>query len=175
METGNSNKITHYHRNKLLNAEFLIWKNSVLLSSLLCLLLHGLRSQIIGVQWLFRLWLCGLGPALTSSTCITASAIGLEVLSSRRLAEYLAHGKHSTALVAFVATMIFCPLPPTIFWKTCKHPRVRCKAAAGKGLLPFGGHRDGCGGTDVCWLGCDLAFHDSIQFSKTRPPSPWFI
>lgn len=94
----------------------------------------------------------------------------LEVLSSRRLAEYLANGKHSTVLVTFVATMIFCPLPPTIFWKTCKYPQVRCKAAAGKSLLPFGGHRDGCGGTDVCWLGCDLASHYSIQFSKTRPP-----
>ena len=107
METGNSNKITHYCSNKLLNSKFLIWKNSVLLSSRFCLLLSGLKSQIILVQCLFHLqwggsWSWPYLYCLHDFICDWM----LEGLFSRHLEEYLSNGKHSVVLVAFVAAMI---------------------------------------------------------------------
>ena len=107
METGNSNKITRYCSNKLLNSKFLIWKNSVLLSSLFCLLLRGLKSQIILVQWLFHLQWGGSWswPYLYRPHDFICDWM-LEGLFSRHLEEYISNGKHSVVLVAFVATMI---------------------------------------------------------------------
>ena len=119
METGNSNKITHYYSNKLLNSKFLIWKNSVLLSSLFCRLLHGLKSQIILVQWLFHLQWGGFWswPCLYHPHYFICEWM-LEGLSSRHLEEYLSDGKHSVVLVAFVATMIFRLLSSNNLLKT---------------------------------------------------------
>ena len=121
METGNSNKITHYCSNKLLNSKFLIWKNSVL-SSLFCLLLRGLKSQIILVQWLFHLQRGGFWswPYLYLSHHFICEWM-LEGLSSRPLEELLSNGKHSVVVVALLL-LWFSSFPPTVFLKPCNYP-----------------------------------------------------